>query len=597
MFVSRTVSKWQKEHPETRNPMRFFLYASKPHKRVAVIAISAVVVAGIFSASVSYVFKLVVDAAVALPESGSYEDLLFASMTVIFVLAGGKAFWRISGLSGARWATGARATARHALTRYVTLHSRSYFSDHFAGAIATKIAQAGTGMLDAVELFLWEFLELVVVALASFVIAFTVSPIIAFIFFGWMAAVVILNAYFARKRVPLSAYSHKLESGLTGQTVDLLSNIAAMQDYARRPYEIERLEGAIDKRRKAGLRNWYYGETVLILNNILQTLFGATMVLAALWLLQQGAISLGDIVLTLTVIFRIEGHLQTLGQNLNRISNVWGEVEESLREVIEPHEIADKPKAPDLLAERGEIRFDHVTFGYEDAQIFQELNLTIPAGQRVGLVGRSGAGKSTIVRLVLRHHDLVSGRILIDGADVAKVTQESLRSSISLVPQEPLLFHRSIAENIAYGKPEASMEEIQRAAELAQAEGFIERLPEGYESLVGERGIKLSGGERQRVAIARAILKDAKILLLDEATSALDSESEVEIQKALHALMEGKTVIAIAHRLSTLREMDRIIVIDQGEIVEDGSHDELEKKGGVYAELWSHQAGGFLQDE
>ena len=301
--------------------------------------------------------------------------------------------------------------------------------------------------------------------------------------------------------------------------------------------------------------------------------------------------------LVVTIVFRIEGLLQVLGGNFNRVSETWGEIQESLEEIIEPHEIVDAPAAEELALTDGTIEFREMSFSYESGDVFKALTLTIPGGQRVGLVGKSGSGKSTLMRLILHHHDVHSGSILIDDTDIATVTQESLRDAIGVVPQEPLLFHRTIAENIEYGKPGASQSEIVNAAHLANAHEFIDRLPDGYDSLVGERGVKLSGGERQRIAIARAILKNAPILLLDEATSALDSESEVEIQKALHTLMEGKTVIAIAHRLSTLREMDRLLVLDQGSIVEDGTHDELIEQGGIYAELWAHQAGGFLQDE
>jgi ABC-type multidrug transport system fused ATPase/permease subunit len=278
----------------------------------------------------------------------------------------------------------------------------------------------------------------------------------------------------------------------------------------------------------------------------------------------------------------------------SRINQSYGEMQEGLQEIFVPYQIIDAPQAAVLSVQGGVIEWRNVTFQFGENVVFSDFSLSIPAGQRVGLVGSSGAGKSTFVSLLLRQHDIACGEILIDGQNIAHVTQDSLRGAIAVVPQEPMLFHRTIRENILYGRPLATENDLFAAARRAQVHDFVRALPDGYDTLVGERGIKLSGGQKQRVAIARAMLKDAPILVLDEATSALDSESEVAIQKALHALMVGKTVIAIAHRLSTLREMDRIIVLENGVIVEDGTHDALVRYGGVYAKLWHHQSGGFL---
>lgn len=595
-FTPMKVSMWRSDFPESRNPLRFFLFVSRPHWRPAVVAILAVVVASVLYTGIAYVFKWIANSVAALSSGGAYGDLFLAVAAYVAVLFFGHVAFRVSGFAGAKWATGARATARFSLTAYVTLHSRAYFSNRFAGSLANKISHAGSGMRAMVEQTLWQFLELFVSVVASFVIAYIAHPMLAWLFLMWVVVAFAVNAYFAKRRVPLSTRAQRLETQLGGATVDLLSNITTMQEYARRLFEIDRLRSMTENRRLAGLRNWYYGDKVLLLNGVLQAVFGGAMAFASVYYAMTGFIDPTDIILVLTLIFRVEGLLLHLGQHLNSFAETWGEVQESLEEILEPHEIPDKQNAERLSVESASIELDAVTFSYAGQPVFDDLTIRILSGQRVGLVGRSGAGKSTLVRLILHHHDLDSGTIRIGGTDIASVTQESLREAISIVPQEPLLFHRSIRENISYGKPSATEEEIIEAAKLAQAHEFIERLPQKYASLVGERGVKLSGGERQRIAIARAILKNAPILLMDEATSALDSESEVEIQAALHALMQGKTVIAIAHRLSTLRQMDRILVLDKGQVIEEGSHDELVAKKGLYAELWSHQAGGFLQD-
>ena len=588
---------WRDDLPITKNPLRFFLFASKPHWRAAIAAILLATAGNAFSASVSYVFKLIGDAAASLAAGGSYDALFWATGATIFVLACAKFFWRVAGFAGARWATGTSATARYALTSYVTLHSRTYFSDRFAGSLMNKIRHAATGMREVVDVFLWEFLELGVNAIGSFIVVFLVSPLVAWIFFAWVVIILAVNVYLGFRRVPLAARAHDLETVLNGATVDLLTNVSAMQEYARREFEIERLKGATDDRRRAHLKSWYFGEWTRILNSVLLVIFGGAMVFTTVELARTGSLSFGDIILVITVIFRVEGLLQSLGSNFNKFAETWGEIGESLEEIIAPHEIPDEPNASELVVGGAALSFNQVSFSYGENVVFKDLTLIVPSGQRVGVVGRSGAGKSTLVRLVLRHHNLGAGTITIDGTDIASVTQESLRNAISVVPQEPLLFHRTIRENIAYGNPRATEEEIIEAAKLAQAHDFISRLATGYGAMVGERGIKLSGGERQRIAIARAILKNAPILLLDEATSALDSESEVEIQKALRELMKGKTVIAIAHRLSTLREMDRIIVLESGKIAEEGTHEQLVAGSGIYSQLWAHQAGGFLQDQ
>jgi ABC-type multidrug transport system fused ATPase/permease subunit len=431
------------------------------------------------------------------------------------------------------------------------------------------------------------------------VLAFYTEHTIGWLFLGWLAVGTPLNLLLARRRVPLGAMAQREDTRVRARVIDVLTNIGAVHEFARRTFELESLSAMVTERYRVGLRSWRSGEIARIWSNVLQLFFVGGIMAATVYAWQQGAATAGDIVLIISLVGGLGYRMEELGREINDFAETYGEISEGLEDIINPHDIEDKPGAEPLHVAAASVSFENVSFIYKEgiSQVMQDFSLEIPAGQKVGLVGRSGAGKSTLVRLLLRHYELASGEIKIGSTNIAKVTQDSLRETIGVVPQEPLLFHRTIRENIAYGKLDATDAEIVRAATLAQADGFIERLPQKYETMVGERGVKLSGGERQRIALARAILKPSKVLLLDEATSALDSESEAAIQKALHVLMEGKTVIAIAHRLSTLREMDRLLVLDKGKIIEDGTHDELIKKGGLYAELWSHQSGGYIQDE
>jgi len=579
-----------------KGPFSFLLYSSKPYRVAAFLALLSVIFASILGSLVPYIFKRVVDGVNGMKGFGPESVLFWALAYIIFTFVEAM-LWRSSGFAGMRWITGVRATVRESLTEYVTSHGYSYFSSRFAGALGSKITNASDGIKNIIDEILWEWIGFFLQLTVSLFLVFHTNKYVGMIFVFWVLIVAPINIYLVRRKMPLSISANERETELRAQTIDVLTNINAMHDYARRGFELARIRNLIDIRRRAGMKNWTFSEWSMTLNNVLEAIFSGGMILYAAYLWYTGHVTAGDVVLVLTLVTSIRGDLARIGRHFDNFAETISQAKEGLKDILHEHDIIDLPLSKDIKVSRGEIQLQDVSFEYESRKIFNKLNLLVEPGQRVGLIGRSGAGKSTLMKLLMRQYNLSGGKILIDGQDIAMVKQESLRDSIAVVPQEPLLFHRSLKENIGYGKIPSTDEEIVLAATHAQAHQFIDILPNKYDTLVGERGIKLSGGERQRVAIARAFLKNAKILLLDEATSALDSESEVMIQESLKKLMENKTVIAIAHRLSTLRSMDRLVVMDDGKVIEDGTHDELLKRGGVYAELWAHQAGGFIKED
>ena len=484
--------------------------------------------------------------------------------------------------------------------RYVLRQSLAYFQNDFAGRIAQKVMQTGPTLREAVLNVIDGVWFLVIFLLGTVTVfvslnAVLILPIIAWII-GYIAVIAWLVPPVKRKSAALS----EANSALSGRIVDSYTNIQSVKLFAHAAREDafarEGVEHHTQKFRV--LMRSIFTMTVLltVLNSTL--IFAGAALSIMLWL--DGSLSVGAIAIANGLIIRLT---QMSGWILRTIATLFeniGTVQNGVETIAKPYLVHDQADAKALMVKRGEIRFEGISFHYgQKGGVIEDLTLTIQPGEKVGLVGRSGAGKSTLVHLLLRFYDLEAGRILIDGQDIAQVSQESLRAQIAMVTQDTSLLHRSIRDNIRYGRPDASEEAIIRAAELAEAHAFIPMLIDprgrrGYDAHVGERGVKLSGGQRQRIAIARVILKNAPILVLDEATSSLDSEVEAAIQGQLDNLMRGKTVIAIAHRLSTIAALDRLIVMDQGRIVEQGSHSELIRQGGLYAQLWERQSGGFL---
>ncbi len=585
---------WREDLKKGMTPFQFLLFCSRPYRWWALGAFLAVIITIVLETSVSYTFKMIVTAATAPGES--LLTLWESTFLYLVVFSLELLMWRVSSLLATTWSTSIRATGQYSLTAYVTHHGTQYFSDRFAGSVSNKIATAAHRIRDIGSTFLWDFTTIFVALCTSVLFIFPTSHTLAYILISWVIFIIPLNIYFSRHRAYLASIVSRAQTILSGTTVDSLTNMSAVQDYANREFELSQFKKLIIDRRNKGIRASRYTDVVLFVNSLIQILFIGGLLITAIYYFQSGEISAGDIVLILSLVVVIRGKLSDIGSTLSDFAEHWGDLKESLDDILIDQDITNKEGARPLSTHSNSVTFNNATFKYGETTVFDNLSLTIPQGQKVGLVGRSGAGKSTLVKLLLRHYDLTDGSIRIGEENIAEVTKDSLRRAIAIVPQEPLLFHRSIRDNIAYGKPGATEEEIVKAATLAEAHEFIEKVSGGYNALVGERGVKLSGGQRQRIVIARAILKDAPILLLDEATSALDSESEGAVQKALFTLMEHRTVIAVAHRLSTLRAMDRIIVMDEGTIIEDGTHEELLAKEGVYAMLWNHQAGGFIEE-
>ncbi|NLA67333.1 MAG: ABC transporter ATP-binding protein [Gammaproteobacteria bacterium] len=486
--------------------------------------------------------------------------------------------------------------------RYLLRQSMGYFQDEFAGRIATKLMQTSLAVRETVVKLLDVGVYIVVYVAGAMLAAAAADWRLMLPFAGWFTGYVLLMKYFVPRMERVSREQADARSDMTGRIVDSYTNIATVKlfSHSRREqaYAREAMDGFLD----TVYRQMRLATRVGAGNYALNMALVFSVAGIGLWLWARGLVSAGALAVGIALALRLVGMSQWIMWELSALFENIGTVQDGINSIALPPTVDDAPGAPELPPVAGDIRFEGVGFHYgKGSGVIERLDLHVRPGERIGVVGRSGAGKSTLVNLLLRFHDVESGRILVDGIDIAGVQQDSLRARIGVVTQDTSLLHRSVRENILYGRPDASEAEMLEAARQAEAHDFILGLSDakgrsGYDAQVGERGVKLSGGQRQRIAIARVLLKDAPILVLDEATSALDSEVEAAIQGNLSRLMEGKTVIAIAHRLSTIAAMDRLVVMDRGAIVEEGTHAELIARGGIYAQLWRRQSGGFLAD-
>lgn len=516
------------------------------------------------------------------------------------------------------WAVGAIIVIRnigHRLTDYVMVfcqskilqelnnytlaklqdHSYQFFVNNFQGSLVAKTRRFVRSFEALHDKIVYSFLQTVIQLLGVFVVLFLIAPAIAWFFALWCLLFIGLSVLLVQKKRIYDLKEAAADSRKTGGLADAITGFLNIKTFAALSKEIERFEEITDDEEKARRSAWNFNNLIMIVHSVVWLVLEVVGLYLVVKFWIDGAVSAGTIVLVQTYFMVIGGIMWNLREAITSSMRAVSDASEMIEIFEQRPDILDPAYPEPCRIKDGRIVFDRASFAYGDSiSVFKDFNLVIEPKQKVGLVGSSGAGKTTVTKLLLRFVDVVGGSIIIDGQDITKMAQDELRDKIAYVPQDPVLFHRSLRENIAYGRPDASEEEIIEVAKKANAHDFIARFPQGYDTFVGERGVKLSGGERQRIAVARATLKNAPILILDEATSSLDSLSEKYVQEAFAWLMEGRTVIVIAHRLSTIRRMDRIIVLDYGSILEEGKHEELIRKKGMYYNLWVHQSDGFI---
>ena len=582
----------QKVEVSNKRVMLFlWAYAWRDKLSVVLIAISSI--AGTLAVVlIPIAVKRMID---AMSNNLGYAEALKAFYLYIGLVIASDITHRIGSIITSKFQPKVMASMHADSLEYIIGHSYQFFSDNFVGSISRKIARLGRAFERIFDEFQFKFVPACIILAGSFIGIFSALPLLGWIFLLWVVIFLIFNQVATKIKLPHDILRAEQDSKVGGATADILANAIPIKVFTGFKFESKYIRELTEVWRRLYVKGWMIGEVSYGAQAILMTGLQAVMFYYAIKYWSLGKISVGDVALIQAYMMTVFGRLWDIGRGIRNLYEGIADAKELVEILDAPHEISDKIKAKKLKVTKGSIEFKDVSFYYNDTRkIFDDLNLKFNQGEKVALIGTSGAGKTTITKLLMRFYNLTSGKIFIDDQDISDVTQESLRSFIGYVPQDPVLFHRTLIENIRYGNQDASDEEVFEAARKSQCHEFITALEDGYETYVGERGVKLSGGERQRIAIARAILKNAPILILDEATSSLDSESEQLIQKALKELMKNKTTIVIAHRLSTIMQMDRIVVIEEGEVIDQGTHDELLTREGKYKKLWDIQAGGFI---
>jgi ATP-binding cassette subfamily B protein len=571
-----------------RHPLSFLAHYMWRRRWSHGAILIAVLCAVSASVGARYSLKFVVDAVAAGPEHMAtvWRALaLFAGLICIDYLS-----WRIGGWIAARTFPAVGADLRLDLFRHLLGHSARFFSERFAGALAGRITAAATSVYTIENSLAWNALPPAIAIIGSLASLTAIQPYMALTLAAVAAVLAAVMAFGALRGQPLHAEYARRAAQSGGDIVDAVSNHSAVRAFASADRECDRLQGRLGSEVAAHRRALYFIERLRTGHALCVVGLTGGMLVWGVLLWQKGLLSAGDLVVIASFSVSLLDASRDLVVAFVEMTHHWSKLGEAVQELTHPHELADKPDAQPLVRRGGSIAMEDLTFTYPDGRrILHNIKLRIPAGQKVAIVGPSGAGKTTLLALVQRLYPVVFGRVLVDGQDVSQMTQDSLRRAIAVVPQDVVLFHRTVLENIRYGRPDATDEEVAAAARAAHCSEFIRELPEGYDTIVGERGVRLSGGQRQRIGIARAILADTPIVLLDEATSALDTESELAIQHALVELMRGRTVLAVAHRLSTIARFDRVIVMKDGRIVEDGDPAELARRNGHFGRIWRMQ--------
>ena len=548
-----------------------------------VVIVTAVLAAVGCSVTTQYGVKTLVDA-LANPAHGG-SAVWFAFILLVSLIAADNLLWRVASWIANDAFVKVTGDLRSDLFRHLTGHAPSYFQDRLPGMLTSRITATSNAIFTIENMFVWNVLPPCVATLGAIILLLSVSVPMA-VTLGLIAAVLVVAMFrFAAAGRPLHHDFADKASTVDGEMVDVIGNLPMVRAFCGIRREHSRFDQAVDREMSSRRRSLFYLEKLRLSHALITITLTICLLAWAIVLWQRGAATAGEVVLVCTLGMSVLHATRDLAVALVDVTQHFARLSEALLTLLLPHELRDHPEAVPLQRRGARVMFQDVTFAYREGHpVFEDFSLELEPDQRVGLVGPSGGGKSTLFTLLQRFYDVQEGRILIDGQDISMVTQDSLRAAISVVPQDTSLFHRSVMENIRYGRPDATDEEVLQAAVAARCE-FIEALPEGFATKVGDRGLRLSGGQRQRIAIARGFLKKAPILLLDEATSALDSESEEAIREALERLMRGRTVLAIAHRLSTLRSFDRIVVLQAGRIVQDGPPDALIRREGIYREL------------